>query len=156
MRKLILVLLVGCVIALAGSVGVADAQFITQVCWQLNPFNDVLRVSLTQSGSQISLSGVQFVNGPEGYSLPFSGSLFLVGNQAVLGGTLIGDLQTFNKVPALALYAVLSTSTGGGTLFTTAIGGGFEDDTTLSVIACPGGPTTHDAAPSGGKAQGRQ
>jgi len=157
MRKRVLVLLIGCALSVVGSVGVADAQFIAEVCWQKQPFTDILRLGLSQSGSQIIATGVQFFNGAGPYSLPFAGSLFIIGSQAILGGTLTGDLVNFGGSSAVALTATLSTSTGSGPSTAIGIDGKFAlGNTTLVIVACPAGPTGHDAGTAtSGKPEGR-
>ena len=127
----------------------AAAQFIGEVCWRKDPTADRLRVALTQTGSQILVNGVQFLNGADGYSLPFMGTIFVLGQQAVLGGTLVGDLVPahFGGSSALALTAVLSTATGEGPATTVGIDGKFAPSgTTLVLVNCNLSPNTHDAS----------
>jgi hypothetical protein len=145
MRKLVVLFLVSGLLSV-GLATIAGADtFLGEFCWQKVPFADVVKLALSVSGSQISAHGVQFVNGS--YSLPFSGTLFQIGDQVILGGVFVGDLSnqgTFGGSAALSETVSLSISTANGPGTMIGIDGKFAaTPSTWTFIQCPSGPTTH-------------
>jgi hypothetical protein len=144
MRKVVRVVLLGFMLTgLFVGTGRAD-DFLGEFCWQIAPFSDVVKLNITVEGGTIaSLHGVRF---SATYSLPFSGSAFAIGNQAIVGGIFSGDLNAnhFGGSAALSETATISLVSGNGT--GTIVGGDGKfasTPTTWTLAPCPVGPTTH-------------
>ena len=153
MRKLFLLLSI-CSLPFGALVSTADADtFIGEFCWQKVPFVDIVKLALSQGTSLITANGVQFVNGV--YSLPFTGTLFTIGNQAILGGVFSGDSVHFGGSVALTETVTLSVSAANGPGTLVGIDGKFAaTPSTWTFVACPSGPTTHfrdSSAPAQGE-----
>lgn len=150
MRKIVRVVLLGfMVMGLFVGTGSAD-DFLGEFCWQIAPFSDVVKLNITVEGGTIaSVHGVRF---SATYSLPFSGSAFAIGNQAIVGGIFAGDLNAshFGGSAALSETTTISLVSGNGTGTIMGVDGKFPSTvTTWTLAPCPAGPTTHGAAPPG-------
>jgi hypothetical protein len=155
MRKLVVLLLVSCLVSV-GLATIAGADtFLGEFCWQKVPFPDVVKLAVSVGESQISAHGVQFVNGS--YALPFTGTMFIVGDQAILGGVFIGgdfSQGQFGGSVALSETVLLSTSTGNGSGTMTGIDNRFPPTaSTWTFIQCPSGPNSQ-AVEGRARAQG--
>jgi hypothetical protein len=147
MRKVVRVISFGLMLTglFVGTVRADD--FLGEVCWRIAPFSDVVKLNITLEGGTIaSVHGVRF---SANYSLPFTGSAFAIGSQAIVGGIYSGDLNAnhFGGSAALSETAVLSLVSGNGTGTIMGIDGKFPSTpTTWTLAACPLGPTAHAAA----------
>jgi hypothetical protein len=144
MRKLVVLFLVSCLVSVGLATTAGADTFLGEFCWQKTPFPDIVKLALSVAGSQVSAHGVQFVNGS--YVLPFTGTLFVVGSQAILGGVFVGgDFSQghFGDSVALSETVLLSTSTGSGPGTITGIDGKFPPTaSTWTFIPCPSGPNS--------------
>jgi len=140
------------VVALVGSATAAD--FIAAVCWYPAPFEDVIKLSVSQGGEQFELHGSMSTSG---YALPFTGNAFIVGEQVVVGGVFVGNGTAFEGCAALATYGTLSLSTLSGSQTLSGLGCSFRPSTTTwTRIPCPLGPVSAPASEAHEKAQGNQ
>jgi hypothetical protein len=123
--------------------GFAD-DFLGELCWQIAPFSDIVKLNITVEGGTVaSLHGVRF---SATCSLPFSGSAFAIGNQAIVGGIFSGDLNAshFGGSAALSETATLSLPSGNGTGTLVGVDGKFAaTPTTWTLVSCPAGPNAH-------------
>jgi hypothetical protein len=154
MRTVVLLLVLS--LTLGGLVGSAAADtFLGDFCWQKVPFPDIVKLGLSQGNSIITANGVQFSSS---YSLPFTGSLFIIGNVAILGGVFAGDLIAthFGGSSALSETVTISLANGNGPGTIIGIDGKFAaSQSTWTFVPCPAGPTVHLSG-SSERAQGNQ
>jgi hypothetical protein len=154
MRKVYpLVAVVGLLgVALVGAATAAD--FIAEVCWHPAPFDDVIKLSVSQGGEQYELHGSMAT---EGYTLPFTGNAFIVDDEVVVGGVFVGNGLDFEGCAALATYGTLDISTLNGSQTLRGVGCSFSPDiTTWTRIPCPLGPVGAPGREAHEKAQGKQ
>lgn len=143
--------------------GVADLRaagsattgsFIGEFCWRKSPFIDVVKLSVSQGGSQLEVHGSQAVP-PPSYTLPIAGNAFTVGSTVILGVLLVGDRTSFGGSRALVAYVPLDLSTlsGSGTLVSIDPAGFGPSPSTWIPISCPAGPANVSDV---GEAEGAQ
>jgi hypothetical protein len=121
--------------------------FFGEFCWQVPQFSDTVKLNITvEGGTLASIHGVRF---NASYSLPFSGTAFVVGNQATVAGIFTGDLNPahFGGSAALAETVRISLSTGNGTGTLKGVDGQFPTISTVwtFVSTCPAGPVVSGA-----------
>ncbi len=125
------------------------ANFLGEYCWQLQPFPDVLKLSVSQGGKQYELHGSLAL--PGGYQLTFTGSAYVsMDTQSiVMGGVMSHDGPAFGGATGLSWHGTLDPASLSGPFTVNGLDMVFTNSGTLILMACPPGPVKAEAAGQG-------
>lgn len=138
MKKLLSAVVLAGAMMLLPAAPASAANFIGEFCWIMSPFEEIVRLSISQGGKMFEMHGSWGKSG--GYEMAATGSAFVRWDGQIEFGLGIANdysLVGFANSSWIALHAVLSPSTLSGPY---RVKGAKEDFTytgTLTSCLCP-------------------
>ncbi len=130
-----------------------ESTTVAQKCWQMSPYIDVLKETISAGGQNFLLDGTEGASGY--YVLNNAGNMYKDPNDGLLhyGISQVHDGTYFSGAQSIVMWGTINPGTLAGDWHLRGINVPYTVDGTLTPITCPPGPYAPDA---NGKAAGSQ